>query len=281
MKRFVITLVCIVIICSIHAQNIVDSLPSSTVIKPFYLEVGYNYNSVISFPGTIRKAYWGYKDIIAMEVPKVENVLLVKAAKRNFSPTNLHVFTMDGKLYAFNVTYNDNPVSTTFDLRRLAGYNNESVGTDIHFSDQVVNEAQLKQLMDFVRTAKPFLIKSKNKFDLKVQLTGIYFSNNILFFSFIVSNFSNLDYTFDFNRFYLRDHHTTKLSSFQQREITPVKKDTLTSLAGHSTKDFVIAVPQFTIPDQKEFLFEMYERNGGRNISLRIKNRHLLKAKPL
>jgi hypothetical protein len=43
----------------------------------------------------------------------------------------------------------------------------------------------------------------------------------------------------------------------------------------------VIIVPKFTIPDKKEFLIELFEKNGGRHLTLQIKNKHLLKAKTL
>jgi len=56
---------------------------------------------------------------MAQKQPGVENVLKVKAARKDFPPTNLHVFTADGRVYAFDVSYSPNPPQTTYDLTKL------------------------------------------------------------------------------------------------------------------------------------------------------------------
>lgn len=281
MKKLFLLTTLLLTLTTLFAQSDCNNLPNTATVVPFKLEVGYNFNTAIAFPGTIKKAYWGYKDIMAMEVPEVENILLVKAARKNFDPTNLHVFTLDGTLYVFNVTYSDNPIRTTFDLRKVNLDSVTSSTSPVSFSDQPLNELQLAQAMQTVKEAKRFLSKADRQYDMILQLRGIFFSHNMLFFSFDLSNASQLDYDVDFMHFYIKDKHKSKRSSFQQRELVPVKKDIINTITGQRTETFVVAVPKFTIPDQKEFFFEVYELNGGRTISLRIKNRQLLKAKPI
>lgn len=281
MKKLFLFTAFVLSIVSLHAQPASNNLPVTTTIVPFKLEVGYNFNTAIAFPGTIKKAYWGYKDIMAMEVPEVENILLVKAARKNFDSTNLHVFTLDGRLYVFNVTYSDNPVRTTFDLRKANIDSIQNATSAISFSDRSLNEPELIEAMQKAKAAKAFLFKAQRQFDMVLHLKGIYFSHDLMFFSFQLSNLSNLDYDVDFMHLYIKDKKKSKRSSFQQKELVPLKIDNVTTIAGQNTEAFVVAVPKFTIPDKKEFLFEVYEQNGGRTITLRIKNRHLLKAKPI
>ncbi|MBN8788977.1 MAG: DUF4138 domain-containing protein, partial [Terrimonas sp.] len=38
-------------------------------------------------------------------------------------------------------------------------------------------------------------------------------------------------------------------------------------------------VPKFTIPDKKKCIIQLMEKNGGRNISLKINNSRIIKAK--
>ncbi len=281
MKKLISFTVMALSIAIVHAQYDSRNLPLITNVIPFKLEVGYNFNTAIAFPGTIKKAYWGYKDIMAMEVPEVKNILLVKAAKKNFDPTNLQVFTLDGKIYVFNITYSDSPSRTTFDLRKANEEIMESSTSPISFSDQPLNDLQLEELMKKVRNSRKFISKAATRSDMTLRLKGIYFNNNLLFFSFQLFNRSNLDYDVDFMHLYIKDEHKSRRSSFQQRELIPVKRDTVNTISGQRQESFVIVVPKFTIPDKKEFYFEVYEANGGRTITLRIKNRQLLKAKPV
>lgn len=281
MKKLIVFIAVLVIsITQLTAQSISASLPTSTIINPYRLEIGYNFNTAIAFPGTIKDAYWGYKEINAQTVPQVQNVLLVKAAKPNFSPTNLHVFTADGKVYLFNVTYSENPTQTTYDLRKLNISEDTSALTRVSYSDQLINENELNDFMYRARTAQAFLHKKVNQFEMHLQLRSIFFYKDILFFSFWLANGSSLDYDLDFTRLYIRDKVKTKHTSYQEREMVPLKQDSIQVIPGRSSVNLVIAVPKFTIPDNKEFYFEVFESNGGRNLSLKIKNRQLLKSKP-
>jgi uncharacterized protein DUF4138 len=43
----------------------------------------------------------------------------------------------------------------------------------------------------------------------------------------------------------------------------------------------VFAINKFTIPDRKYLSIEINEKNGGRNLSLKLKNRIIMEAIPL
>jgi hypothetical protein len=43
----------------------------------------------------------------------------------------------------------------------------------------------------------------------------------------------------------------------------------------------VFALPLFTLPDNKEFVVELYERNGGRRQRFTVDNADLLRAKTI
>jgi conjugative transposon TraN protein len=280
MKRVLVTFVFIITLVTANRAQ-VNQLPGNTVVIPYRLEVGYNVNTALNFPGNVKKAYWGFKDIMAQTVPDVGNVLLVKAATKDFEPTNLHVFTGDGKVYCFNVFYSPEPNQTTFDLSKIDSANCFPKSIDISFSSQLVNEDELQSIIEKVKNKKALFSKSDKEYEMKIELKGIYFTHNLLFFSFKLSNRSTLDYDPDFLRLYIKDKKRSKRSSAQDREIIPINKLVLPTIQGRSSSNFVIAVPKFTIPNKKRFYLEVFERNGGRNISLNIKNRHLFMAKPM
>src|SRR6185312_9889025 len=248
----------------------------------YKLAIGYNTTTVLIFPAPVKQADRGYKDLIAQKQPGVENVLKIKAARRDFPPTNLHVFTSDGRIYAFDVSYTPDPPQTTYDLTKLDTGKGDAGQQDIiKLSQKVVDKEQLIKNADKVREAKPFFSTSNHKYRMKWQLRTIYLSDDILLFGFTIANRSNLPYNIDFTRLYIRDKQKVKRASVQEREVIPLYKDTVTTIPGNATAKWVVAVPKFTIPDHRKFVLEMYEKNGGRHLTLEVTNRQLFKAKSL
>lgn len=45
--------------------------------------------------------------------------------------------------------------------------------------------------------------------------------------------------------------------------------------------DIIYAIPKFTIPDAKLFVIELIEKDGGRHLSLSVRNRAIIKARPV
>ena len=68
----------------------------------------------------------------------------------------------------------------------------------------------------------------------------------------------------------------------QETVIEPIyQKDFETKIMGKSTNRLILGFNKFTIPDDKIFEIEMYEKNGGRHMKLAISNEYILSAKPL
>lgn len=283
MKKIVfISLLLLAIATTTFSQPGINNLPASTNIIHYKLTVGYSTTTILIFPAPVKQADRGYKDLIAQKQPGMENVLKIKAARKDFIPTNLHVFTGDGRIYAFDVSYSPDPPQTTYDLSKL-----DSVGKQdgppeiIEFSKKGLDNEQLAKSVEKVRQAKSVFSSSTRKYRMKLQLQTIYLSGNILLFGFEIANRSNLPYNIDFTRLYIRDKQKVKRSSLQQRDIIPLYKDTATSIAGNAAVKWVVAVPKFTIPDHRQLVLEVYEKNGGRYVTLEVTNRQLFKAKTL
>lgn len=276
-KILFIILVSTLFVNESYSQNRGDSLPASTAIIPYKLDVGYYTTTLIIFPvPLVPAADRGSKEIIIQQEKALNNVLKIKADKKDFHPTNLHVYTIDGKLFVFNVNYTEYPHRTTFDLTKIV--NNSDMPKPLIVNDNFKSGLNIKEIALQARYSKPFFSRKKIRFGMKLQLQTIHTVNDWVVFGFRIANRSTLDYNMDFTRMYIRDKKQVKRSSIQEQEIIPVYKDNLTTIPGEKENRFVIMVPRFTIPDKKEFLMEMFEKNGGRNITLRIKNKHLLKA---
>lgn len=265
------------------SQPTSNALPATTVLIHYKLSVGYNATTVLIFPASVKQADRGERDLLAQKQPGVENVLKVKAARKDFTPTNLHVFTSDGRVYAFDVSYTSDPVQTTYDLGKLqaTGSIDDNPKDRIELSNKPLDTAKLASNIAKIKAARPFFSTHSSKYKMKVQLQTIYRSGDVLFLGLKITNRSILPYTIDFSKLYIRDKKRAKRSSIQEREITPLYRDPVSTIPGKSPVQWAIAIPQMTIPEHRQLVWEMEEKNGGRYLMLEIKNQQLFKAREL
>jgi len=265
-----------------HAQSAPINLPSSTLIPHYRLAVGYNSTTVLVFAAAVRPVDRGDRDILAIKQPGVENVLKVKAAHRNFLPTNLHVFTADGRLYAFDVSYTDSLASSR-DLTALLPVKDScAFYPDIVLTGQAINDAELltivKQLHESPGGRSLAGVRHER---MTLVLDRIGQRNDLLFLRLRLCNRSALRYALDFIRCYIRDKQQTRRTSIQEQELAIPWRDSVSVIGGHAVRTIVIAVPLFTLANGKEGIIEIHEKNGGRSLALHLHNRILLKARPL
>jgi conjugative transposon TraN protein len=257
------------------AQSPGKELPEATTLVPFKLCIGYNITTVLIFPLPVFKCDRGSGDILIHKVAGLENVLHVKAGVPGFTATNLHVFTSDGKVYPFQVAFMSNPGRTTFDLQKLQ----DTLTPEAAVQLTIPGEWSLGQLLPVVEQSKPFFEKKSTALDMQLRLESIHHSQDLMLFRFQIVNHSNLPYDTDFTKFFIADKRRAKRSSVQQTELTTFYNDIPATVSGHSHNSFTVAVPRFTIAGKKVCRLQVFEKNGGRHVSLNIKNRHLLKAK--
>lgn len=120
----------------------------------------------------------------------------------------------------------------------------------------------------------------KNK--LEMSLANLFVHNEYLFFSFDIKNFTNIDYDIDFIKCFVRDLKTNKNSTQQEIQVDPVySADFNKKIAGKTDNRFILVFNKFTIPDDKVFLIEMFEKGGGRHMQIEILNEYLLNTQKL
>lgn len=120
----------------------------------------------------------------------------------------------------------------------------------------------------------------KNKFEL--SMANLYVHEDFMFFIFDLKNKSYIDYDIEFIKCFQRDQKKSKNAIQQETTIEPIyQKDFHTKIKGKSQNRLVLGFNKFTIPDDKVFEIEVYERNGGRHIKLAVLNEYILSADPL
>ncbi|MES1216908.1 MAG: conjugative transposon protein TraN [Bacteroidota bacterium] len=204
----------------------------------------------------------GTKDILVQQIKEVDNILLLKAACAGFHPTNLSVLTTDGTVHSFIISYDTAPASLIY---------------KIPATGQVPPSEYARQILD----NEPFLHHVKCKsWKMRTALTGIYIRDSLFYFQIQLTNESPIDYDIDFLRFYIRDKNKARRTASQENELQPIcTAGAVSQVKAYSSIILSVALDKFTIPDAKYMAIEMGEKNGGRFLRMKIKNRHLLKSR--
>ena len=309
MKRFIFALAMIGCIFTANAQEVETTQETKNVsspskgdyfdgltrpvtfnrmIPPYALEVTFSKTVHIIFPAAIRYVDLGSADLLAAKADGAENVLRVKAALRDFSTeSNLAVITEDGAYYTFNVKYADEPMKLSIEM------------TDFIHDGEAVNRPNnaMEIYMRELGSESPLLVKlimksiyknndreikhiGSKRFSIQYTLKGIYTHNGLLYFHMQLKNSSNVPFDVDYITFKIVDKKVAKRTAIQEQGIMPLRAhNNLTYIGGKKTERCVFTLQKFTIPDDKQLIIELNEKEGGRHQSFIVENADLVRAK--
>jgi conjugative transposon TraN protein len=258
------------------------------MIPPYGLEITFSKTVHIIFPDAVRYVDLGSSDLIAGKADGAENVLRVKAAVRDFSAeTNMAVITDDGSYYTFNVKYSDEPLKLNIEMK------------DFTHDGEVVNRPNNAQEIYLTELGKesPLLVKlimnsiykndcreikhiGSKRFGIQFFLKGIYSHNGLLYFHTQVKNSSNVPFSVDFVTFKIVDKKLAKRTAIQETVITPLRAHNFAmQIDGRRDQRTVFTLPKFTIPDDKQLIIELNEKESGRHQSFVVENNDLVRAR--
>lgn len=242
------------------------------------LEIAWNKTTSLIFPEVIKNVDRGSRDILAQKVKGVENIIQLKAGKTDFPETNLTIITGEGKLYHFIVNYANHPEELIIEIGKPETANKKPV-----IFNSTLTESQLSQYSSsIIASAKKGKMVSQSKYKVSLALMGIYIKDDAIFYHLQLENRSNIDYDIDFLKFYIRDKKRLKRTATQETEVMPIYvHGDDSAIKSNSGLDLVYVLKKFTIPNARYLAIELYEKNGGRQLDLIVKNRMITKAKPI
>ncbi len=248
MKRIVNLISAVVFFVSASAQD--STIPITT-----------GKTTTLVFPFPIVHVDRGSKNILAQEVNDPKNILLIKAAVKDFDTTNLTVIASDGSAYSFTIEYSDTPSAF---LYKLPAQSSASIAT--YANDLLDNPAIMHH-------------SSANHWGISIRITGIYIKDNTIFYQLALGNTSPVNYDIDFIKFYIKDKKVVRRTAAQEIELKPLYMAGNTRLIkANDTNTIVVPLEKLIIPDAKDLIIEVMERNGGRNLQLKVHNRQIMKA---
>lgn len=117
----------------------------------------------------------------------------------------------------------------------------------------------------------------------ELKLNDIWIRGDIMYYRFTLGCHSNISYDIDFWRFYVIDAKQRKRTAVQERDVDLIEvysgDENPSRVERQDERTFVVAVNKFTIPDKKRLVLEVFEQDGGRHHSLKIKNKDIVEAR--
>lgn len=297
MKKYFLMIAFAAIACAANAQNKTSSgdfyegftrkITYDRMIPPYGLEVTFDKTVHIIFPSAVRYVDLGSANIIAGKADGSENVVRVKAAVKGFdTETNFSVITDEGSFFAFNVKYADEPEKLSIEMKDFMhdgdAVNRPNNAMDIYLTELGSESPKVVHIiMKSVYQSDKRKVKhiGSKRFGIQYLLKGIYTHNQMLYFHTQIKNASNVPFDVDFIRFKIVDKKVAKRTAIQETVIYPVRAyHYVTQINGKRSERTVFAMDKFTIPDDKQLVVELFEKNGGRHQSFIVENADLIRA---
>ncbi len=243
-------------------------------IESYKIGISYDKTSNLIFPYSIKSVDIGSSAVLAQKTPGVENILQLKAAEQHFRETNVTVITADGHFYSFIVDFTAEPPVLNFSF--IA----DSIEKAI-IKNQPLAEASFTTIANTIKSERHFLHKHVWKQSIKLSLNNIFIKNDLMWLQIGITDQSPIPFTPAYARFFVQDTRTAKRTATQQNEITPLYKTSLNKADNHFAQPYVFAFMPFTVPDTKELIIQIGEREGSRLLTLHVSHKTTLKIKSL
>lgn len=245
--------------------------------QPEYVAVNENMAVNLIFPFPIKRAQWVSTAISVQQFKGVDNILLLKANRKDFPLTNVSVVTTDGHFYSYIIGYSSEITALNLDYKKSGG------SAIASFPGNTIDQGALEFLAQKAVSQKSASGETKQKkYGIKLALNGIFINQNTMFFRLVLVNNTNVPYDIDQLKFYIRDQKKSKRTASQEVEILPVcVLGNAATVQGKSQQTIVCAFEKFTTNLDKFLAIEMMEKNGGRNLAVKVGNKSIIKAKNL
>lgn len=273
-----------------YYEGLSKKITFDRMIPPYGLEVTFEKTVHVIFPAPIRYVDLGSSNIIAGKAGSSENVLRIKAAIRGFeTETNMAVITEEGSYYTFNIKYVDEPEKLNIEMKDFMhdgiATNRPNNSMEIYLKELGNESPRIVYLINrSIYQNDKRIIKhiGSKRFGIQYLLKGIYSHNGLLYLHTQIKNSTNVPFDIDFIRFKIIDKKMVKQTAVQETVIYPLRAYNFVSQVGaNQTERTVFTIDKITIPNDKQLVVELFEKNGGRNQTFVIESDDLIRAEQI
>ena len=229
----------------------------------------------VIFPMDIAAGVRVSREVLVQKVKGVENVLELKALKREFAATNLSVYGKDGRLYSFVLHYVED--TTVLDYRVVR--DGDIAGADVRLTGWPVNEDRLRVDARMLAERRGFLRRRATANGLGLALKGIWLRDSLLWLSLEVRERTLMGVSTGSVRIYSEDRRKVKRTATQELDITPAYTELIGGLPGLGRRATAVALHPFVLPRGKRLVIAVENEAGDRQVLLQVKGKVLLRAR--
>lgn len=273
-----------------YYEGLSKKITFDRMIPPYGLEVTFEKTVHVIFPAAIRYVDLGSSNIIAGKAGSSENVLRIKAAVRGFeTETNMAVITEEGSYYTFNIKYADEPEKLNIEMKDFMhdgiATNRPNNSMEIYLKELGSESPRIVYLINrSIHQNDKRIVKhiGSKRFGIQYLLKGIYSHNGLLYLHTQIKNSTNVPFDIDFIRFKIVDKKMVKQTAVQETVIYPLRAyNFISQVEANQTERTVFTIDKITIPNDKQLVIELFEKNGGRNQTFVIENDDLIRAEQI
>lgn len=239
-------------------------------------------NVALFFPAPIRQGIIGSDNFVFTynrESQQYFGLLQAKPGKES----NLLVISTTGSVFSYIVKYKDQLDQLNYFLSE-----SNSIGTErpLINDEPSKNNEKIKERdkTSYYNKFCSYLVERKQKIgrlkkrnqDIVVRVENIVFDKEELYFVIQIENNSSLDYELNFLELGIETRQKGKKKSSQTIYKEPIFKYNVPSrIKENATEKLVYVLPKFSLGDDHRVIMELNEKNGGRNIRLKVPHRYI------
>jgi len=239
-------------------------------------------NVALFFPEPIRQGITGSDNFVFTYNREKEQYFGLLQAKPG-KESNLVVVNRNGSIFSYIIRYKAQlstlnyfiPLSSSIGNEKPKAIDLVETGT---FEKGIDNRSNYYQkLCSYLleRKQRKSRIKNRNE-GIILTVENIIFEKEELYFVIKIENNSTLDYDLNFLNLSIETRLKGKRKSIQRLYQEPIFKCELPSkIAENENARFVIVIPKFSLSNDRRVLLELNEKNGERNIELKISHRYI------
>ena len=229
----------------------------------------------VIFPIDIAAGVRVSRDVLVQKVRGVENVLELKALRRDFAATNLSVYGKDGRLYSFVLHYVEDTTVLDYRVVRDGGVERPAV----KLTGWPVNGERLRVDARMLAERRGYLHRRAVADGLRLALKGVYLRDSLLWLSLELGDRTAMGLSSGTVRLYIEDRKKIKRTATQELDLTPVYGERIDGLSGLSRQAAAVALHPFVLGRGKRLVIAVVNEVGDRQVLLRVKGKVLLKAR--
>lgn len=239
-------------------------------------------NVALFFPEPIRQGITGSDNFVFTYNREKEQYFGLLQAKPG-KESNLLVVNRNGSIFSYIVRYK----------KQLSKFNyfiplSNSIGNEKPLVSDSIQTATVKDSIDnrtyyyhkfcsylLNRNQRIGRIKKRNE-GIVLSVENIVFDKEELYFVIQIENNSTLDYDLNFLNLSIETRQKGKKKSLQSLYQEPIYKHHLPSkIAEDKMIRFVYVLPKFSLSNDRRAILELNEKDGERNIELKISHRYI------